>query len=193
MFCALGHVFGCAKGVSSLFHVLCSHTCFRRFRGRRVPFTCFASPYSFSAVASASGPVFMFCATGHVSAGMEGVGSCFHVLHSRTRFRRYRGRRVTFSFFDGTDDIGCRFHVSGSRTRFRRFRERRVSISCFACSYSLSAVVWASGLVLMFCIPGHVFGGMVGVGSRFHVLRSRTRFQRFRGRWVPFSCFRLLD
>jgi hypothetical protein len=41
----------------------------------------------------------------------------------------------------------------------------------------------------MFYAPEHVFGGAEGVGSRFHVLRSRTYFLRYRGRRVLFSCF----
>jgi hypothetical protein len=66
----------------------------------------------------------------------------------------------------------------------------------------------ASSPVLMFYVPGIIFdgtegvgsrfnvlrsrlifGGTVGVGSRFHVLRARTRFPRCRVRQVPFSCF----
>jgi hypothetical protein len=45
----------------------------------------------------------------------------------------------------------------------------------------------------MFCVPGHVFGGTESVGSRFLILRSRTRFRRYRGRQVPFSRFTLPD
>jgi hypothetical protein len=45
----------------------------------------------------------------------------------------------------------------------------------------------------MFCAPGLVFYGTEGVGSCFHVLRVQTRFSRYRGHWVPFSCFALLD
>jgi hypothetical protein len=60
MFCALGLVFGGIEGV---------------------------------------GPIFMFCAPGLVYGGTEGVGSRLHVLRSRTRFRRFRGRRVSFSSF----------------------------------------------------------------------------------------------
>jgi hypothetical protein len=41
----------------------------------------------------------------------------------------------------------------------------------------------------MFCAPGQVFGGTENVGSRFHVLRVGTHFQRNRGRRLPFSCF----
>jgi hypothetical protein len=59
MFCAPGHVFGSAGVVGSLFHVLRSRTRFRWFRGRRVQFSCFALPDSFSAVSRASGNVFM--------------------------------------------------------------------------------------------------------------------------------------
>jgi hypothetical protein len=108
-------VFGGTEGVGSHFHVLraCSHfqrylgrgvplsclralTRFRRYRGRPVPFSCFTCPEWFSAVRRASGPVFMFCAPGLVFGGTEGVGSRLHVLRARTRFRRYRGRRVPF-------------------------------------------------------------------------------------------------
>jgi hypothetical protein len=97
MFCAPRHVFGCAKGVGSRFQDLLSRTRFRWFRGRRVPFSCFASPYSFSAVPRASGPVLMFCAIRLVFDDTEGVGSRFHVLRARTHFQRCRGRRVPFS------------------------------------------------------------------------------------------------
>jgi hypothetical protein len=45
---APGHVFGGAEGVRSHFHVLRSRTRFRRYRGRRVPLSCFALPDSFS-------------------------------------------------------------------------------------------------------------------------------------------------
>jgi hypothetical protein len=50
-----------------------------------------------------------------------------------------------------------------------------------------------SGPVLMFCASGLLFGRIVGVGSRFSVLRSRTRFRRYRGRQVLFSCFACRD
>jgi hypothetical protein len=46
----------------SRFHVLRSGTRFRRYRGRRVPFSCLALPDSFSAVPRASAPVLMYCA-----------------------------------------------------------------------------------------------------------------------------------
>jgi hypothetical protein len=51
-----------------------------------VPFSCFARPYSFSAVPRASGPVIMFCPPGLIFGGTECVESRFHVLRSRTRF-----------------------------------------------------------------------------------------------------------
>jgi hypothetical protein len=178
MFCAPRIVFGGTEGVGSRFHVLPSETHFRRYRGRRVPFSCFAFPDSFSAVPRDSGLVFKFCGPGLVFIGTEGVGSRFHILSSRTRFRRYRGPRILFS--------------------------------CFALPNTFSAVPRESGLVFKFCGPGLTFGGAVGVGSRFHVLRvglifvgtegvgsrfyvlrSRTRFLRCRVRRVPFSCFAL--
>jgi hypothetical protein len=115
------------EGVGSRFQVLRSRTPFRRYRGRRVPFSCSALPDLFP-------------------AGTVGVGSRFHVLRSRTRFRRYRERRVLFScfalpysfstvpraprpvfilcapglVFGGTECVGVRYNVLCSRTHFRR-------------------------------------------------------------------------
>jgi hypothetical protein len=160
MFCAPGHVFSGVECVGSRFHVLCVRTHFRRSRGLRVTFSCF-----------------------------KGVGSLFHVLLSLTHFHRYK-------------DIGSRFLVLRVRTHFWRDRGSRVPFSCFALPDSFSAVPSAPDPIFMFCatglvfgdtegvrfcfpLPGHFFGGPVGVGSRFHILRSRTRFRRYRGRWVP--------
>jgi hypothetical protein len=127
------------------FDVLRSRTLFRRYRRRRVPFSCFARPDSFSVIPMASGPVFMFCAPGLVFDRTKGVVSRFHVLRSRTFFRRYRGRRVPFSCFARPDSFSavpmasspvfmfCAFGLIfddtvcvGTRTPFRRYRGRRV-------------------------------------------------------------------
>jgi hypothetical protein len=233
MFSAPGLIFDGIEGVESRFHVLRSRTHFVRYRGRRVQFSCFARPDSFSAVPRASARIFMFCAPGLLSHGTEVVGSLFHVLSSRTHFRRYRGRRVPFlcfahpdSFsavsrpsnpifmfcaselvsaiptasgpvflfcapghvFGGAESIGSCFHVLRSRTRFLRYRGRRLPVLFFTRPNSFSTVPTASGPDIIFCSPRYVFGGAEGVGSRFHVLRSRTLFPRFRGRRVPFSC-----
>jgi hypothetical protein len=185
MFCAPRFIFGGTEGVGSLFHVLRSMTHFRRCRVRQVPFSCFALPDSFSAVSSVSGPVFMFSALELIFDGTEGVGSCFHVLRSETLFRRFRVRRVPFSCFalpklilGNTEDVGSRFLVFYARTSFRQYRGRRVPFSCFALPNSFSAVPRASSSFFKFCAPGLILGGTEGVGSRFHVFRSRTRFRR---------------
>jgi hypothetical protein len=157
MFSTPGLIFGGIEGVGTRFHVLCSRNCFRRYRGRQDPFSCFACPDSFSAVPRASHPVFMFSTPRHVFGGTEGVRSRFHVFLALTRFRRYLGRRVSFS--------------------------------CFARLDLFSEVPRASDLVFMFCAPGLIFSGTVGVGSRFNVLRARNHFRRYRGRRFPFSCF----
>jgi hypothetical protein len=109
MFCAPVLVFGGTEFVGSRFHVLRSGTHFRRYRGSRVPFSSFAPPNSLSAVPRVSGPFFMYCASGLVFGGTEGVGSRFHALRARTRYRQYRGRQSLF-------------HVLRSRTHFRRCR-----------------------------------------------------------------------
>jgi hypothetical protein len=88
LFCAPDLNFRGTEGGPSHFHVFRSRTCFRRNRGRRVPFSSFALPYSFSKVPRASGAVFTFCAPGLIFGGTEGVGSRFHVFCSWTLFRR---------------------------------------------------------------------------------------------------------
>jgi hypothetical protein len=176
MFCAPILIFGGTEGLGSRFHVLRAHTHFRRYRG---------------------------------------VGSRFHVLRARTRFRLYRGHQVLFSccmrpesfsavprssgpvfmfcapglVFGGTEGVGSRFHSLHAQTHFRRYRGRRVPFSCFVFPDSFSAEPRASDHIFMFCATGLVFGGSEGVGSCFHILRSQTRFRRYRGRRVPFSCF----
>jgi hypothetical protein len=180
MFCAPALIFGGTEGVGSRFHVLRARSHFWRYRGPRVPFSCFALPNSFSTVSSASGSVFMFCALGFVFGGTEGVASRFHVLRARTHFRLFRVCR-------------SHFHVLCSRTRFRRCRVRRVSFSCFARPDSFSIVPRAPGPVFMFCAPRLIFGVIEGVASRFHVLRAQTRFRRYRVRRVPFSWFERSD
>jgi hypothetical protein len=106
-------VFGGNKDVGSCFHVFARMDSFFGNRGRRVPFSCFARPDSFLAVPRVSGPVFMFCAPGLIFGGTECVNSCFHVLHSRTHFRRYRGRRVMFSCFARSDSFSAVTRATG--------------------------------------------------------------------------------
>jgi hypothetical protein len=88
----------------------------------------------------------------------------------------------------GVECVGCYFHVLHARNYFRRYRGRWVQFSCFACPDSFSAVPSASGPVLILYVPRIIFDGTEGVGSRLNVLRSQTRFRRYRGRRVPFSC-----
>jgi hypothetical protein len=203
MFCAPRLVFSGTEGVRSRFKVLRARTCFQQYGGRRVSCSCFARTDSFSAVPRASCPFFKFYAPGLVFRGTEVVGSRFHVLLPRTRFRRCRVHRVPFSCFArpesfsaalrasgpvfkfyapglvfiGTKGVGSRFHVLRPHTHFRRCRVHRVLFSCFARPDSFSAVPTASGPVFKFCLPGLVFSGTEGVGSRFHVLRARTHFR----------------
>jgi hypothetical protein len=200
-----------------VFMILRSRTLFRRCRVRRVPFSCFARPDSFSAAPRAVGFYFTFCAPGLIFGGTEGVGSLFHVFRFRTRFRRYRGRQCPFSCFAlpdsfsavsrvsgpvfmfyapglilrRTDGVGSRFHVLRSRTHFKPYSRRWVPFSYFALPDSFSVVLRASGPFFSFCAPGLIFGGTEGVEFLFHVLRSRTHFRRYRGRRVPFSRFAL--
>jgi hypothetical protein len=70
----------------SRFHVLRVGTSFRRYRGRRDPFSCFACPDSFPAVPRASVPVFKFCAPRLIYGSTEGVRSPLHILRFQTSF-----------------------------------------------------------------------------------------------------------
>jgi hypothetical protein len=175
-------------------------TRFRRYRGRRVPFSWFALSDLFSTVPRASDPVFMFCPPELVFGGTEGVVSPFQVLRSWSHFRLYRGRRIPFScfarpdsFFGVPEGVGSRFHVLRVRTRFRRYRGPRVQFSCFVRPDLFSAITRASGHVFMYCAPEFFFGGTEGVGSRFLFLRARIRFRRYQRGRVTFSCFALPD
>jgi hypothetical protein len=105
MFCVPVLVFGGTEGVASHFLDLRSLTRFRWYQRRRVPFSCFARPKSFSAVPTASNPVFMFCALRLIFGGTDGVRSHFHVLRAQPHFRRCRGRRVSFSCFARPDSF----------------------------------------------------------------------------------------
>jgi hypothetical protein len=161
MFCAPGLIFGGPECVRSRFYFLPARTYFRRYLGRRVPFS--AVPRA-SAVSRASGPDFTYCPPGIFSGGTEGVGYRFHILRSqtclrlyRTHFRKYRGRRLPFSFFAFQD-------------LFSAVPRASTPVFLFCAPDSFSAVRRASDLVFMFCSPGLVF-------------------PRFRGRQVPFSCF----
>jgi hypothetical protein len=176
MFSAPGLVFGVTEGVGFRFIVLRSRVLFRVYRGPLVLFLC---------------------------------------SRSRTHFRRFQGRRFPFSCFalsdafwavlrtlgllfmfcapglvlGVTEDDRYRFLILRARTHFRQRRECRVPFSCFALPDSFSVVPRASGPIFMFCAPALIISGTEGVGSRFHVLRSRSRFRRYRGRQLTFSCF----
>jgi hypothetical protein len=174
MFCAPVPVFDVIEDAGSRFHVLRFQTHFQRYRGRRVPFSCFALSDPFSTVSRASGSIFMFCAPalvsvfgapGHVLGHIEGVRSRIHVSRSRTCLRRCRGSRVPFSCFTLPD----LFWAVGGRL---------VSFSCFALQNLFSAVPRAPGPVFMFCALETVFGRSEVIGSYFYVLHSWTRFRR---------------
>jgi hypothetical protein len=215
MFCTLGHVFDSTGSVGSRFHVLCARNYFRQYRGRPVPFSCFALPDSFFGGIEGVGSRFHFLRARTRYLRYRSVGSHFHVSRDRTSFWRYGRRRVPFScfgrpdsfsaetrvsgpvlkfctlghVFGGTAGIRFHLHVLRPRTRFRRYGRRRVPFSCFALLESLPSVPRVSGPVFKFCAPGLIFNGTAGIGSRFHVLRSRTCFRRYRRLQLPFSCF----
>jgi hypothetical protein len=171
MFCALGLIFGGIECVRSRFHILRSRTCFRQYQRRPVPFSCFALSDSFSAVQTTSGPVFMFCAPRLDFGIIGGVTSHFQVLCSRTHFRWYRGRQVSFSYFALPDSFLAVPRASGPVFMFCALR----------LFFSGIGGVGSRFLILR---ARTRFDGTEGLVSRFLVLRSRTRFRRYWGRRV---------
>jgi hypothetical protein len=91
-----GLVFDGIEGVESRFHFLRVRTRFCLYQGRRLSFSYFALPDTFSAVPM--GPVFIFCAPRLVFGGTEAVGSVFMFCAPRL-------------LFDGTEGVMYRFHV----------------------------------------------------------------------------------
>jgi hypothetical protein len=153
----------------------------------------FSVPHSFSTVLRSSGPVFMFYAVprswgpifmfyapGLAFGGIEGVGSHFHVLCASTRCWLYRGRRLPFSYFARSN-------------WFSAVPMASAPIFIFALPDTFSAVRRALVPVIMCCAPGLFFDGSKGVGSNFHVLRTRTIFRQYQGRRFPFSFIALPD
>jgi hypothetical protein len=152
MLCVPRLIFDGTEDVKCCLHVLRFRTSFWRNRGRRVPFSCFALPDSFSTVPRTSGPVCLFCAPGLVFSGTEGAGSRYHFLCSQAHFGRSRGHRVQFScfvlptsfgavlrasgpdfmfcaprlVFGGIDSVESHFLILRSRTHFGQYRGRRV-------------------------------------------------------------------
>jgi hypothetical protein len=178
-----GHIFGGTEGAGSRFHVLRYRNRFRWYHERRVQFSCFVLSDSFSAELRALGPFFMFCAPEIVFDGTEDIGSRLHVLHSRTHFRRYRGRRVPFSCFTLPDSFGAVTRALGPIFMFCApelilddTEGVGVQFSCFPLPYSFGAVPRVLGPIFKICAPGLIFDGTEDVGSRFHVLRSRIHF-----------------
>jgi hypothetical protein len=196
LFCAPGLVFGGTVGVGSRFHVLRARTQFCRYRGRRVPFSCFARRDSFSAITRALGPVFMFCEPGLIFGVTRALGPVFMFCEPGLIFGVTRVSGPVFLFcapglvFGVNEGVESRFHVLRALTHFRRYRGRRVPFECFGRLDSFSTVPRASGPVFMLCAPGRVFGGTEGVWCRFHVLRTRTHLRRYRGRRVLFLVLR---
>jgi hypothetical protein len=211
-FSAPGLVFGGTEGVGSRFHILRSRTRFWQYRGRQVPFSYFVLSDSFSTVPRASDPVFIFYASGLVFCVTEGVECRFLVLHGRTYFRRYRGRRVPFSYFvlpdtfstvprasgpvfifyaprlifGVTESVECRFLVLHVRTHFRRYRGHRVPFSYFALPESFSAIPRVPAPVFMFCAPGVVSPLPRASGPVFLFCMSGLIFGGTNGVWSRF-------
>jgi hypothetical protein len=107
-----------------------------------------------------SGPVYMFCAPKLIFGAIGGVWIRFYFF------------ALPESFWVIPRTSGSHFHVLRSQTRFVRYQGRRVPFSSFSLPDTFLAVPRAHGPVFMFCAPGLVWGGIKGVGSRLHVLRS---------------------
>jgi hypothetical protein len=137
------------EGDGSCFHVLRVRTSFRRYRGRRVPFSCFALPDTFSAERMASVLIFMFSSPELIFDGTEGVRSRFHVLRAWTHFWWYRGRRFPFSCFARPDSFSAVPRASGTIFKFYTPEHVFGSAECVGSHFHF----YAPGLVFTFCAP----------------------------------------
>jgi hypothetical protein len=138
MFSAPAHIFDVTESVGFRFHILRNRTHFRRYRGRMVPFLCFAFPDAFSTVLRASDPFSCFALSGMFSAVQRASGLDFIFC-------------APGLFFGGTECIRSHFHVLCVRTHFLLYRGRRVPFSCFTQPDSFSAVTSASDFLFIFC------------------------------------------
>jgi hypothetical protein len=108
----------------------------------------------------------MFCAPRVVFGGTDGVGSRFLVSLSRTRFPRYRGNQVQFSYFARPYSFSAVLMASTP-----------VFMFCAPVLIFDGAEGVVSNLHVL--RPELVFGGNEGVGSSFHILSSRSPFPRY--------------
>jgi hypothetical protein len=178
-------ILGGAKGAGSPMHDLRSRTCFGRYRGRRVPFSCFALPTRFGRHRGRRVSFLCFPIRNSFSAVPRAPipFSCFALLEPFLAVRR--APHPVFMFcapgpiLGGTEGTGYRFHVLRARSHFRLYRGPQFPFSFFAVPKRFSTVATKRGPVFIFCAHVTVCGGTEGVGSRFHVLRSWTRFRRY--------------
>jgi hypothetical protein len=98
----------------------------------------------------------MFCDHGLIFGGTEGTGSITHVLHTRTRFRRYIGHQVMFISFALPDP-------------FSVVSREPCPVLMFPAKDQFSAVQRAPGPIFMICAPELISGGTEGKGSSFHI------------------------
>jgi hypothetical protein len=142
---------------------------------------------------------FIFYAPGPILGSIDGIWSCFIFAHpdSFWAVSRVRGTVLLFCaprlLLGVTEGVGSCFHVLHSRTHFRRYRGRGVPFLCFALPVPFWAVPRTSGLIFMFYAPRLFFGGTEGADVNIYISRPWTRFRRYRGRRVPFSCFALTE
>jgi hypothetical protein len=153
MFCAPRLVLGGTEGVRYSFMFCSSGLVFGGTESVGSSFSYFPLPNSFWAVPRAPALIFMFCAPRLIFRGTEDVGSRFHVLRSRSRFGRYRRRRVQLQCFALPVRIWA--VQTAPSLVFMILTILRVSVPVF-----------------MFCAPGLVFGGTMVVRSSFHILCS---------------------
>jgi hypothetical protein len=134
MFCAPGLVFDDTEYFWSRLHILRSQTRFRHYkgsrgyRGRRVPFSCFALRYSFSVVSRASGvqfSCFVFPDSFSAEPRASVPFSCFALADSFSAVSWASCLVFMFCatrlFFDGTVGVEPYFHVLRFQTRYRRY------------------------------------------------------------------------
>jgi hypothetical protein len=152
MFYALRPVLDGTEGTWSYFHMLCLQTHFRRYRGRRVPFSYFALLDPIWAVPRTSVPVFMFCASVLIFSGTDDAQSSFHVLPPGL-------------IFGGTKDIGVSFLCFAIPDSFWAVPRASGSVFIFCAFGLIFDSTDGARFSFMFCASGLIFDGIEGAGS----------------------------
>jgi hypothetical protein len=144
------------------------------------------------AIPRARGPIIIFTLPGLVFGDIEGAGSSFHVLCSRTHFRRYRKGQAQFSYFVLPFSMVLRVsspvsmfytpkfisnETEGRSPDFMLYARRIIFDGTKGVRFQFSYFVLPNHFSVVPRALGSNFHGTEGVVSHCQVLRFRTHFR----------------